>query len=118
MFPIKIHRARESLPKRHFRRPAQHGANVTVIRVVIPNVDPLPLRREGTNHIAGVLLHLRKEIGKIFQMDGILPPQVENLTVGFIPRRGEKKSLHGVVHVREIAQLLSAPQIKRVALHE
>src|SRR6266705_2730684 len=110
--------ARESFTEWHFRYPAQSRPNVAEVGIVIADVDRFAIGRKRPNNVLAAVVHLNQEISQGLQVDDTFSSQVENPAVDILTCRRHEECLYSVINVGEIAQLLSAPDLKSFVFYE
>src|SRR5438445_12147073 len=102
-FPVEGDRAHEGLAQWHLGLPAKDGPDAGEVRIVVADVDPLTVGREGAELIAAAAVDLYHQIGKVLEVDDALAAQVEHLAIRLLARGRHEESIYRVVHVGEIA---------------
>src|SRR2546422_9397637 len=103
VFPIEGHSAHERLAQWHLGLPAKDGPDATEVRIIVADVDPLTVGREGAELIAPAAVDLYHQISEVLEVDDSLAAQVEHLAVRVLTCGGREESGYRVVHVGEIA---------------
>src|SRR5436309_13605958 len=103
VFPIEGHSTHERLTQWHLGLPAKDEPDATEVSIVVADVDPLTVGREGTELITPAAVDLYHQIGEVLEVDDPLAAQVEHLAVRVLAGRRFEERVDRVVHVGEIA---------------
>src|SRR5439155_5369742 len=107
---IVLDGAPEPIRERNVRLPAEHPLDLAVVRVVVADVDDLPVRGKRHEAVASAAGHLEELLGEAAEAHGGARAQVEHLAIGRIARRRAQQRVDDVVDVVEVAQLLAVPE--------
>src|SRR5947209_929843 len=106
MMLIERQGTRESFAQGDAGLPAKNSLDVSPVRVIISDIDPLVVSRERTLGVLASAIHVEEELGQILEAEGAFAAQIEHPAIRVFAGRSQKQACHGVIYVGEIAQLV------------
>src|SRR5260370_22816827 len=105
----------QSVGETEARAPAGKRPKTRVIGQKIADIDALALGRELTNVIFSAAICRDDVFGESRQSDRLVASHIERQAFSFLCDRGIKKRLRGIVDIKQVATLVSAPNLERLA---
>src|ERR1044072_9520252 len=118
MLAVKIQGPFQTLALGYSRSPSQRRFDAFVVRIVIADIDRLKLCRERNSGVRTFSIEFYQQLSQVFQSNWRDASEVENFAIRFIARSRDQQRVNGVVHISEITQLVSTPNLKRQALNK
>src|SRR5713226_7127170 len=102
---VEVERPLEPVGQRHAGFPAEDAHRPAEVRIVVADVDGAAVFGERHDAAASRAVQLDEQLGQLFQADGRLGAQVEDLPDGLVRHGRREQRLDGVVDVVEVPQL-------------
>src|ERR1035437_7684130 len=98
--------------------PAEFAADECVVRIKIADVDFLPIRRILFHRILSATGDLHEHARQSGQAHPAATAEIVDGADRFGSAGGKQKGLHGIVHIGEVAQLISTPHFEGFATQD